>query len=46
MIDGLGRRTFVSLEFGVESIFDGTLRRINHGHDYSAFLRAMDMARG
>lgn len=46
MIDALGRRGFVSLEFGVESIYDETLRRINRGHDYRAFLDAIDMCRG
>jgi uncharacterized protein len=46
MIDDFGRQTFVSLEFGVESIYDDTLRRINRGHDYAAFLRAMDLVRG
>jgi radical SAM protein (TIGR01212 family) len=46
MIEELARRTFVSLEFGVESIYDDTLRRVNRGHDYAAFLRAIDMTRG
>jgi len=46
MIDEIAQRTFVSLEFGVESIYDDTLRRVNRGHDYSAFLRAMEMTRG
>jgi radical SAM protein (TIGR01212 family) len=46
MIDAVGRGTFVSLEFGVESIYDDTLRRVNRGHDYSAFLHAVELARG
>jgi radical SAM protein (TIGR01212 family) len=46
MIDEIGRRTFVALEFGVESIYDETLRRVNRGHDYPAVLRAMDLVRG
>ena len=46
MIDEIAQRTFVSLEFGVESIYDDTLRRVNRGHDYGAFLRAMDSVRG
>ena len=45
MIDEIAQRTFVSLEFGVESIYDDTLRRVNRGHDYGAFLRAMDLVR-
>jgi radical SAM protein (TIGR01212 family) len=46
MIDEIARRTFVALEFGVESIYDDTLRRVNRGHDYSAFLHAIDLTRG
>src|SRR5215472_1482744 len=38
MIGEIAERTFVSLEFGVESIYDETLRRVNRGHDYAAFL--------
>ena len=45
MIDEIAAGTFVSLEFGVESIYDDTLRRVNRGHDYSAFERAMEMTR-
>src|SRR6267142_416313 len=44
--EGIEQRTFVSLEFGVESIYDETLRRVNRGHDYAAFLTAMELARG
>src|SRR5262245_54265612 len=46
MIDEIAQRTFVSLEFGVESIYDDTLKRVNRGHDYAAFLRAMELTRG
>ena len=46
MIDEIAQRAFVSLEFGVESIYDDTLRRVNRGHDYASFLRAMTLARG
>jgi uncharacterized protein len=46
MIDEIAQKTFVSLEFGVESIYDDTLRRVNRGHDYAAFLRAMEITRG
>ena len=45
MIDEIAQRTFVSLEFGVESIYDDTLRRVNRGHDYATFLRAMELTR-
>ena len=46
MIDRIAESNFVSLEFGVESIYDDTLRKVNRGHDYGAFVRAMDLARG
>src|SRR5262245_16259065 len=45
MIDEIAQRTFVSLEFGVESIYDDTLRRVNRGHDYAAVCRAMELTR-
>ena len=45
MIQEIAQRTFVSLEFGVESIYDDTLRRVNRGHDYSAFLTAAELTR-
>jgi radical SAM protein (TIGR01212 family) len=45
MIDDIGRKIFVSLEFGVESIYDDTLRRVNRGHDYAAVLRAMELVK-
>jgi radical SAM protein (TIGR01212 family) len=45
MIDGFARQSFVSLEFGVESIYDETLRRVNRGHDYAAVLHAMSLVR-
>src|SRR5437773_11609939 len=46
MIDEIAQQIYVSLEFGVESIYDDTLRRVNRGHDYAAFLRAIEMTRG
>src|SRR5207247_7937167 len=45
MIDEIAQRTFVSLEFGVESIYDDTLRRVHRGHDYQAFRLAMELTR-
>ena len=46
MIATVAQETFVSLEFGVESIYDSTLKRVNRGHDYAAFLRAIEITRG
>ena len=31
----LQKRAFVLVEYGIESVYDKTLRRINRGHDYA-----------
>lgn len=37
----LARRKYVAIEYGVESTYDATLRRINRGHDFAAAERAI-----
>lgn len=39
---------YVMLEYGVESVYDETLRRVNRGHDFAAAARAIEQtaARG
>ena len=37
----LAQRTFVTVEYGVESTLDHTLERINRGHDYAAVVDAV-----
>jgi uncharacterized protein len=37
----LSKRTYVSLEYGVESTLDQTLIRINRGHDYQSCVEAI-----
>lgn len=39
----LGKKMFVSVEYGVESCNDATLRRINRGHDFATAERAIRM---
>ena len=39
----LQQRMFVSIEYGVESCNDATLRRINRGHDFATAERAIRM---
>lgn len=39
----LGRRTFVLVEYGIESVYDKTLARINRGHDFQCAKRAVEM---
>lgn len=42
----LAQQYFVSIEYGVQSMCDETLRWINRGHTYADFLAAMDITRG
>jgi uncharacterized protein len=48
LLEEIARDTYVTLELGLQSSNDGTLRRINRGHDFSGFASAMDLcaARG
>ena len=39
----LARRKYVAIEYGVESCYDATLRRINRGHDFATARRAIEM---
>lgn len=36
------RRTFVMLEYGIETVSDETLRRINRGHDFASARKALE----
>lgn len=38
----LSREAIVIVEYGIESCYDKTLRRINRGHDYAAAVRAVE----
>lgn len=42
LLAALQQRTYVALEIGIESIHDGTLRRINRGHDVQCTLTALE----
>jgi radical SAM protein (TIGR01212 family) len=44
--EGLARKLFVTLEYGLESIHDPTLERINRGHDFAGWLEAVRQTRG
>ncbi|MBQ2375011.1 MAG: TIGR01212 family radical SAM protein [Alistipes sp.] len=39
----LARDKYVILEYGVESCYDATLKRINRGHDFATAVRAIEM---
>src|SRR5690606_24177337 len=46
LLDELGRKTFVTLELGLQSAHDETLARINRAHGFSEFAAAMDLCAG
>lgn len=46
MLEALARECYVSLEYGIESIYDKTLEFMNRGHDYKSVLDALRMSQG
>ncbi|MCR4413535.1 MAG: TIGR01212 family radical SAM protein [Thermoguttaceae bacterium] len=45
LLAGLARRTWVSIEYGLQTIHDRSLAWMNRGHDYAAFLDAVRRSR-
>ncbi len=45
MLEALAKEYFILIEYGLQSIYEKTLRFINRGHDYSAFLSAVSLTR-
>jgi len=46
LLESLASRHFILVEYGLQSIYDKSLDFINRGHDYMAFLNALDMTAG
>lgn len=46
LLQGYARDCHVWLEFGLQSVHDRTLARINRGHNYAQFLDALNRASG
>jgi uncharacterized protein len=46
LLEELAKRYFIIIEYGMQSIYDRTLKFINRGHDYHTFLKALDMTKG
>lgn len=46
MLESLASDYFVLIEYGLQSIYDKSLGFIKRGHDYNAFLDALDLTRG
>lgn len=45
LLEALSRRTWLSIEYGLQSIHDRTLDWLNRGHRYDAFLDAVGRSR-
>ena len=43
LLAGIARDRYVAVEYGIESVCDATLQRINRGHDFAAARRAVEM---
>ena len=39
----IARERYVAVEYGIESVYDATLRRVNRGHDFATAERAVRM---
>lgn len=46
LLESLASRSFILVEYGLQSIYDKSLDFINRGHDYDTFLNALRMTRG
>ena len=45
LLAGISRETWVTMEYGLQSIHDATLERINRGHTSGIFMDAMERTR-
>jgi len=45
LLQALGDKYFILVEYGMQSMYDKTLAFINRGHDYKALLNALEMTR-
>jgi len=45
LLESLGKKHFILVEYGLQSIYDKTLSFINRGHDYKTFLDAVSLTR-
>jgi hypothetical protein len=46
LLETLARDSFILVEYGVQSVYDDTLRFINRGHDYACFQKAVRLTSG
>jgi hypothetical protein len=45
LLESLSKQYFILVEYGMQSMYEKTLQFISRGHDYRAFLRALDMTK-
>ena len=45
IFEKLAKEYYVSVEYGIESIYDKTLEYMNRGHNYQSVLEAIDLSR-
>jgi len=45
-LESLGKTKDITIEYGLESIYDDSLKKINRGHDYQSYLDAIKMTKG
>jgi radical SAM protein (TIGR01212 family) len=46
LLESLAQRHFILVEYGVQSIYDKSLKFIKRGHDYQTFLNALNETKG
>ena len=46
LIESYTKKYLVWIEYGLQSAHDSTLKRINRGHDFNCFKRAVEMTKG
>lgn len=45
LLQSLGKKYFIIIEYGMQSMYDRTLEFINRGHDYNTFLKALELTK-
>jgi radical SAM protein (TIGR01212 family) len=46
LMERIAKSTYLTVEYGIESIYDKTLRFVNRGHDYASVVKAISMTQG
>ncbi|GBD98502.1 coproporphyrinogen III oxidase [bacterium BMS3Abin07] len=46
LLEDFAKSRFVLVEYGLQSVYDGTLEYINRGHDFKCFVDAVNLTRG